>query len=205
MRGWVEDDIAISAPAKGPQKAITVYTPEEVSALVSTARGRSLRWWAFLATVAHTGRRVGEVLNLEWAWLHLDAEVPHFELPTTKNKRQAYVPLGSLLLDEVFTPEHVAKLRTAHGGREWEFRRDPEVYPFPWTYTCVAKMLARHCERIGVENRGFHCLRHTKATALLAKGVPIQAVSALLGHASIATTDRIYHHATALTYAAYLE
>jgi hypothetical protein len=44
--GWTDEDIAVAAPAKGPQKTITVYTAEEVTALVSAARGKGLRWWA---------------------------------------------------------------------------------------------------------------------------------------------------------------
>lgn len=200
--GWIDDALAMETPAKNPQKAITVYTAEEVEKLVATARGKSLRWWAFLAMMAHSGRRVSEVLGLSWDDLHLDAEVPHFELATTKNKRQAYVPLDKFLVAEVLTAEHCEQLRTAAAGR---FTRPVSQHPFPWSYTCADKMFRAHCERVGIVSRGFHCFRHTKATEMLARGVPIQAVSAILGHANVATTDRIYHHATALNYAGYLE
>jgi integrase len=200
-QGWCEGEFAMEAPAKNPQPPIVVYRAEEVETLVRTAQGRSLRWFAFVATMAHTGRRVGEVLGLRWEWLHLDSDVPHFNLPHTKNKRQAYVPLDSFLRERVFTPENVAKLQQAPQG---QFRKDLTEFPFPWSYNCAHKMFRRHCETVGVEHRSFHRLRHTKATEMLAKGVPIQAVSGLLGHASVQTTDRLYHHATALDYARYL-
>jgi integrase len=58
---------------------------------------------------------------------------------------------------------------------------------------------------VGVPDRGFHNFRHTRAPALLAKGVPIHAVSSLIGHASVSTTDRIYNHANALAHAQWLE
>lgn len=61
-------------------------------------------------------------------------------------------------------------------------------------------MFLRLCQVSGVEHRGFHCLRHTKATQMLAQGVPLAAVSSLLGHASVATTDRIYSRAHSLDY-----
>jgi integrase len=190
-------------PPRNPQKPITVYTLEEVELLLASARGRSLRWWAFLTTVADTGRRVGEVLGLRWEWLRLDVDTPYFDLPTSKNKRQQYVPLTKRLRSEVFTPEHVAQLRTENVSR---FRTgDPAEQPFPWSYSSVEKMFARHCARLDITDRGFHCLRHTKATSLLAKGVPIQAVSALLGHASVQTTDRTYSHVTALDFARYID
>ena len=35
----------------------------------------------------------------------------------------------------------------------------------------------------------FHCLRHTFATMILSKGVPIESVSKMLGHTNIRTTQ----------------
>ncbi len=110
-KGWMTGALALQPPAKNPQPPIVVYRADEVEALVNSARGKSLRWWVFIATMAHTGRRVGEVLSLRWEWLHLDSEVPHFNLPYTKNKRQAYVPLDSMLVSQVFTPENVEVLK----------------------------------------------------------------------------------------------
>jgi integrase len=43
--------------------------------------------------------------------------------------------------------------------------------------------------------RGWHCLRHTYASAALAAGVPIPTVSKLLGHRSVAETMSVYAHA----------
>jgi integrase len=40
----------------------------------------------------------------------------------------------------------------------------------------------------------FHDLRHTCATALLALGNDIKAVSMMLGHADVRTTLALYHH-----------
>ena len=43
----------------------------------------------------------------------------------------------------------------------------------------------------------FHDLRHTAAMHLLEDGVPIHAVSRLLGHASVAITVGMYEYPTA--------
>ncbi len=202
VQGWTDQPfVPKEQPPRNPQKPVRVYTAAEIDRLVNAARGRSLRWWAFLATLSETGRRVGEVLRLEWDWLRTEADVPHFELPTTKNGRQAYVPLTRMLREDVFVPEHIVLLHLDHG----RLHGDPETHVFPWTYSSVIKMFRRHCELVGVEDRGFHCFRHSKATEMLARGVPIQAVSSLLGHASVQTTDRIYNHATALSYAHYVD
>ncbi|MGZ4518860.1 MAG: tyrosine-type recombinase/integrase [Mycobacteriaceae bacterium] len=199
--GWpVPPLTAADRPGANPPKPIVVYTEEELHTLLLHARvAHDQRWWLFLETLVGTGRRVGEVLGLQYAWLNTSAEPPHFHLPTTKNGRQAYVPLNAHLL-ELWTPERIKSLKHDHRS---QFGRDPEMYPFPWTYTCAHRMFVRYCARVGVESRGFHCFRHTRATTMLAKGVPLQAVSALLGHANVATTDRVYNHTNALTYAEY--
>lgn len=67
-------------------------------------------------------------------------------------------------------------------------------------------MLARAVRRAGleaVERDGqvlehaptFHSLRHSHGSALIAAGWDIEEVSARLGHANIATTQRTYVHA----------
>lgn len=201
-QGWEVGVFAMERPAKNPRKAIRVYSADEVDRLIGAARGISLHWFAFLAVFAHTGRRVNEVLGLKWEHLRLDAEQPHFDLPTTKNKRQAYVPLDRFLIERVFTSETVARMK--EGGR---FKvRDAEEFVFPWAQEKqVRRMLERHCARVDVPYLGFHCFRHTFVTGLLARGVPMHAVSKLVGHSQTSTTDRVYNHTTALTFAGYLE
>lgn len=39
---------------------------------------------------------------------------------------------------------------------------------------------------------GFHSLRHTHATLLIAAGVPVKVVSERLGHKSVALTMKVY-------------
>jgi integrase len=50
-------------------------------------------------------------------------------------------------------------------------------------------------DSIEVERAGFHRLRHTHASLLLAKGRPVTEVSARLGHKDVRTTLTVYAHA----------
>jgi site-specific recombinase XerD len=73
------------------------------------------------------------------------------------------------------------------------------------SYTSVNGQWQRFTERLGLANRGgLHKLRHSKATQLLAEGVPIHAVARLLGHASVSTTMRAYDGTSSLSFASYL-
>jgi integrase len=203
-QGWVISCALTSAdaPKAVRQKPVTVYAQADIDLLLGAARYRDLRYWAFLATVVDTGRRVGEVLGLRWEWLHLDVEPAYFDLPTSKNRRQAFVPLTKRLTSEVFTADHIRHLQTRGYAK---IKRDRAEFPFPYTYEAATQRLRVLCNATGVTYRGYHCFRHTKATQLLAKGVPIQAVSGLLGHANVTTTDRYYNHATTLNYARYID
>ena len=153
--------------------------------LLSAAKGRGLRWWAFLCTVADTGRRASEVLGLKWEWLNLDEG--YFHMPTSKNGKQQFVPLSRRLREQVFTEENIHRLK--HDVVDTRFTKSPFEYPFLWSYSAAHGRFDRYCAMVGVQNRGFHNFRHTLATNLLAGGAPIQAVAALLGHSSVSTTD----------------
>jgi integrase len=50
------------------------------------------------------------------------------------------------------------------------------------------------CESAGVGSWHLHECRHTAATIMLANGVPIEAVSKVLGHADIRMTASTYAH-----------
>ena len=188
-------------PPVAPPTAITVYSKDELERFVGAALGVDIRWWAFLVFLVDTGRRVGEALSLEWDWFRMHDSPAYVELPTTKTHQPQYVPLTRRLRTDVFTEEVILRLTSEvrHGRRQ--FARSPLVHPFPWTYSSCYKRFAAFCERTGLPNRGFHNFRHTVITARLASGMPLQAVSALAGHSSVAVTDRRYNHTTALSYA----
>jgi integrase len=52
----------------------------------------------------------------------------------------------------------------------------------------------RRIQKAGIEDASLHSLRHTHASHLLSRGVPLPVVSARLGHRDVNITARIYGH-----------
>jgi integrase len=114
------------------------------------------------------------------------------------------VPLTRTLREEVWTPTNIEQLKAGVASTA-SMGRSVTEYPFPWTHTGAYHHLDKLTEAAGVTCDGFHLLRHTRATRLLERGVPLRVVSTLLGHASTAVTERVYAHADALAYTHYLD
>ena len=58
----------------------------------------------------------------------------------------------------------------------------------------ITEWFAVHRNAAGIRPGRLHDVRHTHATHLLTRGVPVHVVAARLGHASPVTTMRVYAH-----------
>ena len=59
----------------------------------------------------------------------------------------------------------------------------------------MSSRIAEIARRLGYSGIGIHSMRHTHASQLLSRGVPIPTVSKRLGHANPSITLRLYAHA----------
>jgi integrase len=59
----------------------------------------------------------------------------------------------------------------------------------------VSQTIIRRLRKAGIKDVSFHSLRHTHASKLLSRGVPLSAISARLGHFDTNATARVYTHA----------
>ncbi len=134
-----------------------------------------------VATALNTGMRKSELLLLRWA--DVDLEQRLICIKNAKNHKKRYIPINGVVLyllkelqERNKTAEHVFPSRRS--GCHWKN---------------VDGAWQRAVRRADIQNFRFHDLRHTFASRLVRKGVPIKAVQELLGHGSIVVTMRYAH------------
>jgi integrase len=176
-----------------------------VCAVLDSARGDRLEAFARLAL--YLGLRRGELLGLRWE--DVDFERGEFRITHSLSYRSG----EGLVLQE---PKTAAGRRTIplfgqtasslreHHRRQLEERLSAgpawvdsgHVFSTelgaPLDPRNVLRWWHRLTERSGVGRRRIHAARHTAATMLLEEGAPLEVVSAVLGHASLAITSDIY-------------
>lgn len=132
--------------------------------------------------------RLGELLGLDWSdvnftlnLLTVRRSIVEGIVGTPKNHRERHIPL---------TPGLREALWSARKPLGWVFRREDGLVIVHWHATTA---LRRACRQIGLRPIGWHTFRHTFASHLAMKGIPLPVIQSLLGHSSITMTMRYAH------------
>jgi site-specific recombinase XerD len=104
-------------------------------------------------------------------------------LVSPKNNRERHIPLDGNLYEMLFR-------RKQDSGYVFT---NAERGNAAFTSHRLIESLEPICERAGLRKVTWHVLRHTFATQLTLKNVPLTVVKELLGHSSITTTMRYSH------------
>ena len=146
-----------------------------------------------------TGARVSSARSLTWS--AVDMAAGELRLTVKSKKRGSrltleIVPELAALLAEVkdHHPIHVFTYhcqKTKEGTKTQEGRQVGERYPF--SKTGWRKTWQSALRRAGISDFRFHDLRHTAATQMLRSSGDLAAVSAVLGHCDVKTTERYAH------------
>lgn len=209
MQSAVRDGLIPANPlaeVKRPRKSraeVPVMSAAEVEALLAAAEGTQVE--PLIVFVANTGCRIGEALALRWDDVDLDngtATISRASITSATTKTSAGVRTVPLL------PEVVAALKVRRSDQRADRLKmgpgwaDKEGLVFTTgAGTPVDAHNARRSLRAVLKTAGlptdrpWHTMRHSLATRLLNRGVPMPVVAAILGHASIRTTVDIYGHA----------
>lgn len=133
---------------------------------------------AAIRVAAMSGLRISECLSMRWE--HVSFETGRVVLPVTKTGRRV-VPLGAPVLDLLADLPRI-------NGNPWVFAGARNGAPV--TYKTVRDLFAAVCNVAGLEDVRLHDLRRSVATNLAAAGVNAYTLRDVLGHATLAMSNR---------------
>jgi integrase/recombinase XerD len=167
-----------------------VLTESEVEALLAAPPDNTpagIRDRAMLETMYSSGLRVSELVGLSLNRIDLGAGVVR---PFGKGSKERIVPLGDVARESLLEYLKTARpaLLAGHAVSDSLFvggRGRPLARQQVWA------LIKRYAKSAGISKAITpHTLRHSFATHLLSHGADVRAIQEMLGHESVATTQR---------------
>ncbi len=214
-----QQDLIVNNPAdkvKPPKKNLFIgqfYSEDEFSILFEKSKNDPLHLVILLT--AFYGLRRSEVLGLKWSAVDFGAKtitIKHTVVEvkidgrqqvlakdrTKTNSSRRVLPLTEELIEalnreKVRQKEYQKRLKKKYTTKYKEYIcLQPDGTLIKPDY--VTKHFARLLRNSGLRHIRFHDLRHSCASLLLSKNIPMKAIQEWLGHASFSTTANIYAH-----------
>jgi len=130
----------------------------------------------------NTGLRRGEVFNLSWDDINLRSKTLTVEGETAKSGNTRHIPLNDEAIELL---------------KNWKAKNKKQERVFPGKNGArldnITSSWSTLVKDAKINNFRFHDLRHSFASKLVMKGVPLNTVRELLGHADLKTTLRYAH------------
>lgn len=158
-------------------------------------------WRSMVMVALRTGLRVGELRGLQWGDIDLDRTRLAVKRTDPGRLNMASTsPKGGNARHVPLTPDAVAALVSVRPPHP---KGDAWVWPAPrWRGTQIDRArsekgcfqaLRRFAKRAGIKDCGWHTLRHTYASWLVMRGIPMRVIQKFMGHSSIVQTERYSH------------
>ncbi|OGF19324.1 hypothetical protein A3I35_02985 [Candidatus Falkowbacteria bacterium RIFCSPLOWO2_02_FULL_45_15] len=161
-------------------------SPEDSELLVDSIADS--QWKEMIFAALKTGLRLGELSALDWANIDFRNRVLTVKksyvrdtMVSPKSNKYRYIPL---------TNELYEMLNKTKQKKGLVF---PDANGNPLRPERCRRQLHRFCKQAGLRRVGWHMLRHTFASHLACKGIPIKTIQELLGHADLKVTLRYAH------------
>jgi integrase len=153
-----------------------IITVEEEKQMLAACTGRREHLKALIICALDTGMRRGEILSLVWDDIDFENKLLHIKAFNTKTERERWLAP---------TPRLLAQLAMLY--EKSDKNSDSRVFGikdnFKRSFDYVRQL-------VGLPEVRFHDLRHTAATRLVQKDVPLPLVGRILGHTLANTTMR---------------
>ncbi len=175
-----------------------VLTKDDANALMEFPEGDhllALRDRAILETLYSTGARVSELVGMNREDVNMTEGLVRVR---GKGRKERIVPIGAVAVEVL--KEYLAQVKPSSVGTRPSARQGIPVFRNyrggRLTARSVERVVGKHSGRLAGGHISPHALRHSFATHLLDEGADLRAIQEMLGHASLATTQKYTHLAT---------
>ncbi len=190
-RGELDENPAVLLRAPRNHRHLPVYLEEEeVDQLLDSITGDNelrLRDRAILELMYACGLRVSEVVGLDRANVDFAEGIIRV---VGKGRKERVVPLGRMAAKTLERYlEHRSRPRPAAGDALFLNARGGRL-----SARSVSSLVRKYGIQAGIQKQLTpHAVRHSFATHLLQNGADLRVIQELLGHSSLATTQRYTH------------
>jgi integrase len=153
-----------------------ILTQEEEEHLLTACTGKRAHLKPLIICALDTGMRRGEIITLTWEDLEFNSRLIHVKAFNTKTQKERWLAM---------TPRLEAELMSLYQ----QSSKKPEARIFGITNN-FKKAFDYARKLAGLSEVRFHDLRHTAATRLVQKDIPLPLVGRILGHTQANTTMR---------------
>jgi len=186
--GWAIENPVAGCRLREPEGRVRYLNDQEYQRLINAARRSTTAPYLvdFIVLGVNTGCRRNELLRLTWPRVDLERHKLFLEAEHTKTRRRRAVPLNA---DAIEALERRLNWNTLHcADTQWVFAKDDGS-----NIGSVRRAFENAVARAGLVDFHIHDLRHTFASWLVMAGVELIVVRDLLGHSTIAMTERYAH------------
>ena len=171
------------------QRLPAVFTEDETEKILASFDKENpigKRNYAIFLLAARLGLRSCDIKSLEFSFINWSEKTISFTQQKTKKHLTLPLPddVGWAIID------YLKKGRPISDSKYIFIQHTP---PYG-QYSDLRNVLVKQMRKAGIETPankriGMHCFRHSLATTMLEKGVPLPVISQTLGHADISSTE----------------
>ena len=173
----VRCDLDIKRP-KTRQRVVARLSQDEERTLISHAYRIKGERGLLIKTLFQTGTRVSEFVNIKIEELFFDEQM--ILISKAKGGKSRYVPILAELAQE---------LKTHIGERQSGYLFET-VRSTPYSPRRIQQIVKETASSAKITKRVYpHLLRHSVATTLLERGMPLDQIQKFLGHSKLETTQ----------------